>query len=151
MYSVIECGGFQHKVTLGETLKVSRITGAQVGSDLVIDKVLLHCDGDKVVVGAPLVDGSTVKVEVLSQGRADKIIVFKRKRRKRYRLTKGHRQAYTEVVVKEIAAGGSKSAVDEKVLVHARARIAALAKQKEQVKPLTRAQKVAAGIRKEGE
>lgn len=143
MYSVIECGGFQHKITVGETLKVPKMD-AKVGDVVTISNVLLFADGGTVVVGAPLVSGAAVKLEVLDQGKGDKVISFKRKQRKRYRRTVGHRQLHTEVLVTEISNGSAKSSVDDKAKIRARARIKALAAQKVQNVPLTRAQKVAA-------
>lgn len=148
MYSVIEYKGFQHKVTVGETVKLS-FSEAKVGDTLTVSDVLLFADGDAVQVGAPKVSGATVKLEVLAHDRDDKVIIFKRKRRKRYRLLKGHRQDYTEVLVTEIAAGSAKSAVDEKAKVRARARAKALAKLKVQNVPLTKAQKIAAAAKAE--
>ncbi|MDQ3002909.1 MAG: 50S ribosomal protein L21 [Fibrobacterota bacterium] len=148
MYSVIECGGFQHKITVGETLKVPKMD-AKVGDVVTISNVLLFVNGETLQVGAPLVSGVAVKLEVLDQGKGDKVLSFKRKARKRYRKTIGHRQLFTEVLVTEIAFGSDKSAVDEKAKLRARARIKALAAQKVQNVPLTRAQKVAAAA-KEG-
>ncbi len=148
MYSVIECGGFQHKITVGETLKVPKME-AKIGDVVTVSNVLLFANGDKVQIGAPLVSGAAVKLEVLNQGKGDKVISFKRKARKRYRRIVGHRQLFTEVLVTEIALGSDKSSVDEKAKTRARARIKALAAQKVQNVPLTRAQKVAAAS-KEG-
>jgi large subunit ribosomal protein L21 len=146
MYSVIECGGFQHKITVGETLKVPKMD-AKVGDVVTISNVLLFADGATITVGAPLVSGAAVKLEVLDQGKGDKVISFKRKQRKRYRRTVGHRQLHTEVLVTEISSGAAKSSVDEKAKLRARARIKALAAQKVQNVPLTRAQKVAAAAK----
>ena len=143
MYSVIECGGFQHKVTVGETLKLPKMD-AKVGDEVTISNVLLFADGGTILVGAPLVSGAAVKLEVLNQGKADKVISFKRRQRKRYRRTVGHRQQYTEVLVTEIASGSAKSAVDEKAKARARARIKALEARKAQTPKPTRAQKIAA-------
>ena len=143
MYSVIECGGFQHKITVGETLKVPKMD-AKVGDVVTVSNVLLYANGEAVTIGAPLVSGAAVTLEVLNQGKGDKVLSFKRKARKRYRKTIGHRQQFTEVLVTEIALGSDKSSVDEKAKLRARARIKALAAQKVQNVPLTRAQKVAA-------
>ncbi len=143
MYSVIEYKGFQHKVTVGETLKLP-LTEAKVGDTVTVSDILLFADGDKVSVGAPKVSGASVKLEVLAHDQDDKVLIFKRKRRKRYRLLKGHRQDYTEVLVTEIALGAAKSSADEKAKVRARARAKALAKLKVQNVPLTKAQKIAA-------
>lgn len=148
MYSVIEYKGFQHKVTVGETLKLP-LSEAKVGDELTVSNVLLFANGDAVTVGAPMISGATVKLEVLAHDMEDKIIVFKRKRRKRYRKTQGHRQDYTEVLVTEIASGSAKSSADDKAKVRARARAKALAKLKVQNVPLTKAQKISAAA-KEG-
>ena len=143
MYSVIECGGFQHKVTVGETLKVPKMD-AKVGDVVKVSNVLLFADGGNVVVGAPLVSGAAVTLEVLNQGKADKVISFKRRQRKRYRRTVGHRQLFTEVLVTEIASGAAKASVDDKAKERARARIKALEARKVQKPKVTRAQKIAA-------
>ena len=146
MYSVIECGGFQHKVTVGETLKVPKMD-AKIGDVVTVSNVLLFADGVNILVGAPLVSGAAVTLEVLNQGKADKVISFKRRQRKRYRRTVGHRQQYTEVLVTGIASGSTKSNVDEKAKVRARARITALEARKVQQPKVTRAQKIAAAAK----
>jgi large subunit ribosomal protein L21 len=143
MYSVIESGGFQHKITVGETLKLSKIE-AKVGEVLTVSNVLLYANGESIVVGKPMVAGASVKMEVLDQGKDDKIISFKRKQRKRYRKTIGHRQLFTEVLVTEMVCGADKSSVDDKAKIRARARAKALAAQKVQNVPLTKAQKITA-------
>lgn len=76
---------------------------AEEGDAVVFDDILLASDGESVQVGQPVVDGATVKAEVLGHGRGAKVIVFKRKRRKGYRRKQGHRQDYTEIRVDEIA------------------------------------------------
>ncbi len=143
MYSVIECGGFQHKITVGETLKVPKLD-AKVGDVLTVSSVLLFSNGDTVKIGKPTVSGASVKMEILDQGKDDKVISFKRKARKRYRKTIGHRQDYTEVLVTEIACDSDKSSVDDNAKIRARARIKALNAAKVQNVPLTKAQKIAA-------
>ena len=75
-----------------------------VGSKVVIDKVLLVADGDNVTIGAPLVAGAKVNATVVSHGRGDKVMIFKMRRRKHYRKTQGHRQSYTEIQIDKIAA-----------------------------------------------
>jgi large subunit ribosomal protein L21 len=75
-----------------------------VGSDIVIDQVLMVADGDNVTVGAPVVAGASVKATVVSHGRHDKVMIFKFRRRKHYRKTQGHRQDYTEIQIQQIAA-----------------------------------------------
>jgi ribosomal protein L21 len=148
MYSVIAHGGFQHKVVPGERVKLPKIKAA-VGDVITVSDVLLFANGSTVKVGAPMVPEASVKLEVLQHDRDDKIIVFKKKRRKNYRRTQGHRQDFTEVLVREIACGTEKSVVDEKTTQRARVRASALEKMKVQVKKPTRREKVAAKV-KEG-
>lgn len=103
MYAVIKTGGKQYRVVPGEKLKVEKLAG-DVGSDIVIDQVLMVADGDNVTVGAPVVAGASVKATVVSHGRHDKVMIFKFRRRKHYRKTQGHRQDYTEIQIQQIAA-----------------------------------------------
>lgn len=103
MYAVIKTGGKQYRVASGEKLKIEQIP-ADIGSEIVLDQVLMVADGDKVSVGVPLVEGATVKATVLSHGRGEKIRIFKMRRRKHYRKTQGHRQNYTEIQIGTIAA-----------------------------------------------
>ena len=107
MYAVIKTGGKQYKVEAGARLKVEKLLG-DVGSKVVIDKVLMIADGEKTTIGAPLVAGAKVSATVLSHGRADKVMIFKFRRRKHYRKTQGHRQSYTEVLIGDI--GGTAPA-----------------------------------------
>lgn len=103
MYAVIKTGGKQYKVAAGDKLKVEKLVG-DVGSTVVIDKVLMIADGEKTTIGAPLVAGATVNATVVSHGRADKVMIFKFRRRKHYRKTQGHRQSFTEIQIDTIAA-----------------------------------------------
>ena len=103
MYAVIKTGGKQYKVAAGDKLKVEKLVG-DVGSKVVIDKVLLIADGGKTTIGAPLVAGAKVNATVVSHGRADKVMIFKFRRRKHYRKTQGHRQSFTEIQIDTIAA-----------------------------------------------
>jgi ribosomal protein L21 len=143
MYSVIASGGFQHKVTPGERVKLSKIA-ASVGDVLTVSDVLLISTGSTIVVGTPLVEGAVVKLEVLQHDRGEKIKVFKKKRRKRYRKTQGHRQHFTEVIVTEISGAGSTVKAEDLAIKQARTRAAALEKMKLQIKKPTRAEKIAA-------
>jgi large subunit ribosomal protein L21 len=102
MYAVIKTGGKQYKVSAGEKLKVESIS-AEVGSEIVLDQVLMVADGERVTTGTPLVSGATVKATVVSHGRGEKIKIFKLNRRKHYRKTLGHRQNYTEIQINGIA------------------------------------------------
>ena len=103
MYAVIKTGGKQYKVEVGAKLKIEKLLG-DAGSKLVIDKVLMIADGDTTTIGAPLVAGAKVSATVLSHGRADKVMIFKFRRRKHYRKTQGHRQSFTEIQIDAIAA-----------------------------------------------
>ena len=102
MYAVIQTGGKQYRVKSGEQLKVETLPAA-VGAAVSFDRVLMLGEGDGVRVGAPFVDGATVKATVLAQGRGEKIRIFKLRRRKHYRKSQGHRQNYTEIEILGIA------------------------------------------------
>ena len=99
MYAVIKTGGKQYKVASGDVIKVEKLAGDE-GSEVIFNEVLALGDN----VGKPLVAGASVKATILKQAKADKVIVFKKKRRKGYRRLNGHRQYFTEVLVKEIVA-----------------------------------------------
>lgn len=103
MYAVIKSGGKQYKVEKGDKLKVEKID-AEAGKDIKIDDVLMLVDGDNVTVGTPLVKGANVSATVESHGRGPKIKIVKFRRRKHHRKQMGHRQAYTEISINEIAA-----------------------------------------------
>jgi large subunit ribosomal protein L21 len=102
MYAVIRTGGKQYRVSEGETLRVEKLAG-DVGAKINFGEVLL-VGGDKVSVGLPLVKGASVAGEIVAQGRAKKVIVFKMRRRKNYRRKNGHRQQYTEIKITGITA-----------------------------------------------
>lgn len=102
MYAIIKTSGKQYKVEVGTVFAIDR-QKAEVESTIELnDSVLLVSDGDKLTVGTPIVAGATVTLKVLEHFRGPKLIAFKMKRRKRYRLKKGHRQELTKVEVKEI-------------------------------------------------
>ena len=101
MYAVIQTGGKQYRVKSGEQLKVE-LLAAEVGATVSFDRVLMLGEGDGVRVGAPFLDGATVKATVVAQGRGEKIRIFKLRRRKHFAKTQGHRQGYTEVRIDEI-------------------------------------------------
>ena len=102
MIAVVETGGKQYKVAVGDKLKVEKLA-AEAGADVSLDRVLMVADGDNVSVGKPVVEGSSVTAKVVSHGKHDKIKVFKMKRRKGYRKTQGHRQQYTELEITAIS------------------------------------------------
>ena len=101
MYAVIKTGGKQYRVIAGEKLKVEQIP-ADVGAQITIDQILMLGEGESVKVGAPLVAGASITATVLSQGRHDKIKIFKMRRRKHYQRHQGHRQNYTELRIDAI-------------------------------------------------
>jgi large subunit ribosomal protein L21 len=103
MYAVVKTGGKQYRVSAGETLKIETVAG-DVGGAVVLDKVLMVGDGDKVSVGKPLLNGASVQATIVSHGRADKVRIFKMKRRKHYQKRQGHRQNYTEIRIDAISA-----------------------------------------------
>jgi large subunit ribosomal protein L21 len=96
MYAVIKTGGKQYRVTQGETLKIETVAG-DVGSAIVLDKVLMVGNGDKVTVGKPMLAGASVNATIVANGRHDKVKIFKMRRRKHYQKHQGHRQNYTEI------------------------------------------------------
>jgi len=103
MYAVIKTGGKQYRVESGEKIRIEQIL-AEIGSEFVIDQVLMIADGDNISMGKPLVSGATVNATVLGQGRHDKVRIFKMKRRKHYQKHQGHRQNYTEIQITGISA-----------------------------------------------
>jgi large subunit ribosomal protein L21 len=103
MYAVIKTGGKQYRVQAGLKLKIEQIP-ADVGSELVIDEVLMIADGENVSLGKPLLSGASVVAKVLEQGRHDKVRIFKLRRRKHYQKHQGHRQNYTEIQITGITA-----------------------------------------------
>jgi large subunit ribosomal protein L21 len=101
MYAVIKTGGKQHRVIIGEKLKVEQIR-AEVGATITIEEVLAIGSGETVKVGTPTVAGATVTCVVLEQGRHDKVRIFKMRRRKHYQKRQGHRQNYTQIEIQAI-------------------------------------------------
>ena len=106
MYAVVNTGGKQYKVQRGEVLRIEKIPGV-VGSPVTFDRVLMFSDGENVSIGQPALDNVAVEGHIVEQGKAKKIIVFKYKRRKRYRRKQGHRQEYTAVMIDSIKEAGA--------------------------------------------
>ena len=102
MYAIIKTGGKQYRVATGEKLKVEKLAG-DIGSEFLIDEVLLVGAGDEVKVGTPLVPGASVKAKVLAHGLGDKVKIFKMRRRKHYEKHQGHRQGFTEIEITGIS------------------------------------------------
>ena len=103
-YAVIAAGGKQHKVAVGDQIRVEKL-GAGVGDKVTFDEVLALQTDAGLQVGRPLLKGARVVARVVAQDKAKKVLIFKKKKRKQYRRTRGHRQPYTAVVVEEILGG----------------------------------------------
>jgi len=104
--AVIKTGGKQYKVSEGEKIRVEKLSKEE-GSVVSFSEILLYVDGGNVDVGTPVVSGASVEGKVLGEGKADKVVVFKYKKRKRYSKKKGHRQQYTQVEITTIRKGAS--------------------------------------------
>lgn len=103
MFAVVRTGGKQYTVAVGDVIRIEKIEGDK-GASVKLDDILLVSDAGKVVVGTPTVKGAVVTAEVLGQDRNDKIIVFKKQRRKNHRRKKGHKQHVTVLRVTNIKA-----------------------------------------------
>ncbi len=101
MYAIVEIGGKQFKVRENDTIHVPRLQ-ADVDDTVTFDRVLLVVNNGSTQVGTPVVDGASISATVEDHVRADKVIVFKKKRRKRYKVTRGHRQQYSRVKINEL-------------------------------------------------
>ena len=108
MYAIVEIAGQQFKVAKDQKLFVHRLADKE-GSKVSFEKVFLLDDGKKVSIGAPAINGASVDAKVISHLKDDKVIVFKKKRRKGYRVKNGHRQSLTELVIEKINVSGAKS------------------------------------------
>ncbi|MDX1623971.1 MAG: 50S ribosomal protein L21 [Gemmatimonadota bacterium] len=104
MRAIIETGGKQFTVAQEETIRVPSLDG-EPGDEVTFERVLYASDDGDVRVGSPTVDGATVTAEIVKHGRGEKITVFKRKRRKRYRRKQGHRQNFTELRITDVELG----------------------------------------------
>lgn len=112
MFAIVDIAGFQEKVAEGQVLQVPTLDTAP-GKAITFEKVLLISKDGEVKIGNPYVGGASVEATVVEHGRGDKVRIFKMRRRKGYRRTKGHRQGYTEIEVKKITVG-AKSAPKKK-------------------------------------
>ena len=113
MYAVLKTGGKQYKVAENDVIIVERL-GGESGAKINLDKVLMIGDGEDMTVGTPIIEGALVAAEVLEHKRGNKITVFKKKRRKNYRRTMGHRQELTVLRINNILAAGEKKPVGKK-------------------------------------
>ncbi len=107
MYAIVEIAGQQFKVAKDQKVYVHRLQSEE-GAKVTFDNVLLVGEGEKVTIGAPAIEGAKVTAKVLGHLKGDKVIVFKKKRRKGYKKKNGHRQFLTEIQIDSIAVGGTK-------------------------------------------
>jgi large subunit ribosomal protein L21 len=103
MYAIVEMGGMQWKVQEKQTLRVPLIQ-TESGQPVQFDKVLFVADDQNVKIGRPTLEGAKIEATVLSHGKGDKVLVFKKKRRKNYKVLRGHRQNFTEIRIEKITA-----------------------------------------------
>ncbi len=120
MYAIVEIAGQQFKVSKDLKVYVNRLTNEE-GSKVSFDKVLLLDDNGNVTLGAPAIEGASVEAKVLQHLKGDKVIVFKKKRRKGYKKRNGHRQYLTQIVIEGISATGAKKAAPKKAVVEVEA------------------------------
>lgn len=105
MYAVMKSGGKQYRVKTGDSVRVETLP-ASVGATVSFDQVLMVGEGESARIGAPFLDGAAVRATVVAHGRADKVKIFKLRRRKHFQKTQGHRQSYTEVRIDDIVTQG---------------------------------------------
>jgi large subunit ribosomal protein L21 len=135
MYAVVKTGGKQYKVAKDDKIIVDRLE-AEAGSALVLDEVLMVANGDQVNVGSPTVKDAVVGATVLRHTRGDKIMVFRRKRRKNFRRIRGHRQDFTLIQITDIATDGKlKPAAKKAETAKPEAKPAAKKAEKPEAKP----------------
>ena len=116
MYAIVEIAGQQFKVSKDLKVYVHRLTNEE-GSKVSFDKVLLLDDNGNVTLGAPAIEGASVEAKVLQHLKGDKVIVFKKKRRKGYKKRNGHRQYLTQIVIEGISTSAPKKAAPKKEAV----------------------------------
>ena len=113
MYAIVEIAGQQFKVAKDQKVFVHRLAGEE-GDKISFDKVLLTGDGNDITLGAPAIEGASVDATITRHLKGDKVIVFKKKRRKGYRVKNGHRQALTEISISGISLSGAKKSTSAK-------------------------------------
>ncbi len=113
MFAIVEIAGQQFKVAKDQKVFVHRLD-AKTGDKVSFDQVYMLADGDKISVGAPAVANASVEAKVVRHLKDDKVIVFKKKRRKGYRVKNGHRQSLTEIVIESVGVGTAKKAAAKK-------------------------------------
>lgn len=103
MYAIVRTGGKQYQVACGDQLRVEKLEG-NVGDTIELGEVLMVVDGEQVKIGQPVLETAKVVAKIAEQGRAKKVIVFRKKRRKGFQVKKGHRQSFTGLKIEEISA-----------------------------------------------
>ena len=141
MFAIVEIAGQQFKVAKDQKVFVHRLA-TEEGKKASFDNVLMLSDGNKVTVGAPAIDGAQVGAKVIKHLKGDKVIVFKKKRRKGYRVKNGHRQALTEIVIESIVGSGAKKAATKKEAKPTASKVEKVAP-KTEAKPAAKAKKTA--------
>lgn len=106
MYAVVQTGGKQYRITAGSIIEVEKLEGT-AGSNISINDVLALSGGSKIILGSPMVAGATVTAQIIAQGKGDKVIIFKKKRRHNYRRKNGHRQMITTLHITDISYQGT--------------------------------------------
>ncbi|HXC04113.1 MAG TPA: 50S ribosomal protein L21 [Bacteroidia bacterium] len=148
MYAIVEIAGHQFKVQKNQRVYVHRLEASE-GSNLEFDKVLLIDNDGKIVVGTPTVDGYRVAAQVLSHLQGDKVIVFKKKRRKGYAKKNGHRQQLSEILVQDILGKGETlKAADSKAVASKRLKTPPVAKAKKTAAPVVAEVETKAPVKK---
>jgi len=102
MYAVIKTGGKQYRVSEGDIINVEKITRENGQNEINIKEVLMIADNDNITVGSPYVENASVNANIIEDGKSEKVIVFKYKRKKDYRRKQGHRQPYTKLQISKI-------------------------------------------------
>ena len=108
MYAIVEIAGKQYKVSKDDTLYIPKQEAA-AADKVTFDRVLLVANGDKITVGTPTVDGASVEATIVEHVKADKVLVFKKKRRKHYKVKNGHRQPYTQIKIEAVSEAKKKA------------------------------------------
>jgi large subunit ribosomal protein L21 len=106
-YAIVEDGGKQYRAVEGDTIEVDHFP-AEIGEPVDLERVLLIVDGDQISVGTPVVTGAKVQATVVNQVKGPKVIVFRYRPKKRYRVKTGHRQKYTRLQIQSISINGSE-------------------------------------------
>jgi large subunit ribosomal protein L21 len=145
MYAVVLTGGKQYRVTAGDTIQVEKLEG-NAGDTVKFDQIL-SLSGDRALIGAPTVAGALVEAQIVAQGKADKVLIFKKKRRHNYKRKNGHRQRFTQLFITGVSLEGKSLASAQPKEVKA-PKEAATPKAKKAAAPKAAAEKKPAAAKK---